>query len=97
MPRSIDVKSAIIGGLMVALVVCSIGAVRYVSESRHGRFKMIPTSGYTFVLDTVTGQVWSLQNLPEGIIRDAPHTLLEFYDPKTYDVSDPNGPVNPIR
>lgn len=93
MPRSIDVKSAIVGGLMVALVICSIGAVRHVSKSQYGRFEMTTNSGHAFILDTATGQVWS-QSFPEGVICTAPHTLLEFYDPKTYDVPEPNDPVS---
>lgn len=86
MLKSIDIKSALIGGLAVALVISSIGAVRYASGDRYDRFKMVPASGYTFLLDRLTGQVWALQNLPEGVIDSTPHPVEEFYAPKVCDV-----------
>ena len=88
--KSIDIKSALIGGLAVALVISSIGAVRYASEDRCDRFKMVPASGYTFLLDRLTGQVWALQNLPEGVIDGTPHLAEEFYAPKVWDVVEAN-------
>ncbi len=93
MLKSIDIKSALIGGLAVALAIASIGAVRYASEDRYDRFEMVPASGYTFLLDRLTGQVWARQNLPEGVIYTAPHTDEEFYAPKVYYDADPNRPI----
>ncbi|UCD50159.1 MAG: hypothetical protein JSW27_21850 [Phycisphaerales bacterium] len=91
--KSLDIKSALIGGLTVALMIASIGAVHYASEDRYDRFEMIPASGYTFLLDRLTGQVWALQNLPEGVIGATPHSAEEFYAPKIYYDADPNSPV----
>jgi hypothetical protein len=88
MQTSIDIKSAVIGGLTAALVVCTIGAVAYVPGQACARFDILAGPGDTFILDTVTGQAWSLQTLPENVIRSAPHSEEEFYDPKIYD-----GPV----
>ena len=89
--KSIDVKSALIGGLAVALVISSVGAVRYASEDRCDRFKMIPAAGYTFLLDRLTGQVWAQQNLPEGVIDSTPHLAEDFYAPKIDVVVETDG------
>jgi len=90
MLKSIDIKSALIGGLVVALAISSIGAIHYASGDRYDRFEMVPASGYTFLLDHLTGQVWALQNLPEGVIDSTPHPVEEFYAPKVCDVVEPN-------
>lgn len=87
--KSIDIKSALIGGLVVALVICSIGAVGYVSGDFYDRFKLVPTTGYTFLLDRQTGQIWALQNPPEGVIVTTPHSEEEFYAPKVVEESEP--------
>ena len=85
MRLSIDVKSAALGGLVVALVVCSIGAVCHVPGEAYGRFQIFADSGHTFILDHSNGQVWSLQTvLPESTIRNSPHAEQAFYDPKVF-------------
>ena len=95
MCKLIDLKSAIIGGLIVSLVICAIGAVRHVSIDDYGRFQIATNPDHGFVLDTATGQVWTLQTgISTGFVRTPPHTELEFYDPKTYDTiaAEPNWP-----
>jgi hypothetical protein len=85
MKLSIDVKSAVLGGLVVALVVCSIGAVCHVPGEAYGRFQIFADSGHTFILDHSNGQVWSLQTvLPADTIRNPPHGEQAFYDPKVF-------------
>jgi hypothetical protein len=55
---SIDVKSILIGGLLVALVLCLLGGTT--TEPEHdGRYQIETNPNYAFVLDTTTGQVWS--------------------------------------
>ncbi len=97
MCKLVDLKSAIIGGLIVSLVICAIGAVRHASSDDYGRFQIATNPDHGFVLDTATGQVWTLQTGIAGgmgVINTPPHTELEFYDPKTYDIipADPNWP-----
>jgi hypothetical protein len=59
MVRSIDFKSVLIGGFVVAMVLCLVGAVRYVSPEQYGRFQIETNDNYAFILDSATGQVWS--------------------------------------
>ena len=83
MVRSIDIKSALIGGFVVALILCLVGAVHYVTPEEYGRFKIEVNDGHAFVLDSATGQVW-LETLidPEGGIRPIEPDP-NFYAPKT--------------
>jgi len=83
MVRSIDFKSAFIGGFAVALILCLAGAVFYVPSEDFERFEIEVNDGHAFVLDSATGQVWSEPLiLPGGGIR-----IIEpdpnFYAPKT--------------
>jgi hypothetical protein len=56
---SIDMKSALIGGLVIALFLCLVGAVDYVPTLYYGRFQIETNDNYAFILDTATGQAWS--------------------------------------
>ena len=86
MVRSIDMKSALIGGFLVALILCLVGAVLYVSPEQYGRFKIDVNDGYAFILDSATGQAWSeMLSDPEGQIYVAPDP--NFYAPKIYDIA----------
>lgn len=83
MVHSIDLKSALIGGFVVAMILCLVGAVRYVPLEEYGRFEIEVNDGHAFVLDTATGQVWSEPLILSGggirIIESDPN----FYAPKT--------------
>lgn len=95
MCKSIDLKSVVIGGLVVALVICAVGAVRFAQTDTYGRFELTAGPDFTFLLDTATGQVWSVQTgFSDGVIVTPPHTSEEFYAPKTYDTTpiEPNWP-----
>lgn len=83
MVRSIDMKSALICGFVVALILCLVGAVHYVPPEEYGRFKIEVNDSHAFVLDSATGQVW-LETLidPEGGIRPIEPDP-NFYTPKT--------------
>lgn len=59
MHRSIDMKSALIGGLVVAVVLCVIGAVPWANHQEFDRFKIETNDSHAFILDSATGQVWS--------------------------------------
>ena len=59
MLRSIDMKSALIGGLLVALILCIVGAAPFVNREDHDRFKIETNDSHAFILDSATGQVWS--------------------------------------
>ena len=58
MNTKIDVKSALIGLLLGVLVTVAIAAAS--SPSQAGRYQVAGTGSYGLVLDTVTGQVWSM-------------------------------------
>ena len=87
MVRSIDMKSALIGGLVVAMILFLVGAVDYVPPVVYGRFKIEANDGYAFILDTATGQAWSDMLSDPGHFYVAPDP--NFYAPKTYDEVDP--------
>ena len=59
MVRSIDFKSALIGGFVVVIILCLAGAVDYVPPEDHGRFQIETNDNYAFILDSATGQLWS--------------------------------------
>jgi len=82
MVRSIDFKSALTGGFVVAMILFLAGAVDYVPSDDFGRFKIEANDGYAFILDSATGQAWSqMLTDPEGrfYIESDPN----FYAPKT--------------
>ena len=82
MVRSIDFKSALIGGFVVAMIVFLAGAVDYVPPDDFGRFKIEANDGYAFILDSATGQAWSqMLSDPEGHYYAASDP--NFYAPKT--------------
>jgi hypothetical protein len=56
---SIDMKSVLIGGLLVALILCLSGAVPFVNREEYDRFKIETNDSHAFILDSATGQVWS--------------------------------------
>jgi hypothetical protein len=86
MVRSIDMKSALIGGFLVAMILCLAGAVLYVSPEQYGRFKIDANDGYAFILDSATGQAWSeMLSDPEGHFYVTPDP--NFYAPKIYDTA----------
>jgi hypothetical protein len=91
--KSLDLKSLVIGGLTVFLVVCAMGdwpttPTTVVSPDLHGRFTIALASGayggvHAYVLDTATGEVWT---------PDRPGVSGEFYIPKLVP-GEPNDPV----
>jgi hypothetical protein len=88
MVRSIDFKSALIGGFVVAMVVILAGAVENVPSERYGRFEIETNDNYAFILDSATGQVWSKEfpySRPGFIVYPDPN----FHAPKTYDEVNP--------
>jgi hypothetical protein len=88
MAHSIDLKSALIGGFVVAMVVILAGAVDNVPSERYGRFEIETNDNYAFILDSATGQVWSKEfpyNRPGFIVYPDPN----FHAPKTYDEVNP--------
>jgi hypothetical protein len=64
--RSVDLKSLLIGSLLVLAVLCILGATPSpVPSAPCGRFTIVVSDANAdaFVLDTVTGQVWSRNTL----------------------------------
>ncbi len=88
MLRSIDIRSFLIGGLLVFLLMFLLGAANYISPEYHGRFEITTNQDYAFVLDSATGQVWS-QYFPEQgtLVISSPD---EFLAPKLIVGEEPN-------
>ena len=87
MVRSIDMKSVLIGGLLVGMILFICGAVPFVPPEQYGRFQIKTNNDYAFILDSATGQVWSAMfpNPEPGIIvGNDPN----FHAPKTFDRED---------
>jgi hypothetical protein len=66
MSKSFDFKSFVIGGLLVLVVLCAMGAVPFMDHTYYGRFTIVTVASenwgiYSRVLDTATGQVWMEQ------------------------------------
>ena len=82
MTRSIDIKSALVGGFVVAIVLFLFGAVPFVTPEEHGRFQIETNNGHAFILDTATGQVWSelFPDIQSVIVAPDPN----FFVPKTH-------------
>lgn len=86
MCKSIDLKSAVIGGLVVALAILAVGAVHEVPCDEYDRFEFVTTTNFAFLLDRATGQIWALQiGFADSAIIPTPHGDEAFYAPKTYD------------
>ena len=59
MGNSFDIKSGVIGGLLVLVVVFCIGAAVHVpAQACIDRFKVEASNEYALVLDSATGQTW---------------------------------------
>jgi hypothetical protein len=56
----IDVKSAVVGGLLVLVCLCLFGFVPNMPPEYYRRFQLEAGNGHAFVLDSATGQVWGL-------------------------------------
>ena len=91
--RSIDVKSLLIGGLLVAVVVCAMGGSPVLGPESNGRFMLVTHDkdyGGVYVIDTATGQVWqqtSWNDMPEAFY---PASLEQ--DVFHWPAVDPNAP-----
>ena len=95
MAKAMDFRSFLIGGLAALLILCAVGAVPWLSETKFQRFAMVPTATNTFILDTATGQVWSLAE-ETGRDPNARARIQEFFGPKTPAVEFPADPNRPI-
>ena len=84
MHRSIDMKSVLIGGLLVVLILCVAGAVPFLHPEWHGRFQIETNDYYAFILDSATGQVWSSFFAGTGVGHDP-----NFHARKTFDEDVP--------
>jgi len=92
MSRSFDVKSGLIGGLLALLILTALGGAPWTDRDLPGRFAVMNHPERDFVLDTHTGQVWSIHSC------DGQPTLAEetnngrplFYNPMVLAECDPN-------
>jgi hypothetical protein len=58
MTHRFDLKSMMVGGLLIAALALLAGAVTDGPAAPAGRFSMVTTANRAFLLDTATGQVW---------------------------------------
>ena len=80
--RSIDIKSMLIGGLLVLVILLLVGAVPVVQPDEYGRFRIATNDSHAFILDTATGQVWSSMFIgPQFGTTPSPDP--SFHAPKT--------------
>ena len=87
MVRSIDFKSALIGGFVVAMFLCLVGAVPFVEPSDdHGRFQIETNDSHAFILDSATGQVWASKFYISSSVVSVGHDP-NFYAPKTLPIT----------
>jgi len=93
--KSVDFKSLVIGGLLVVLILCAVGAVPWLSQAKFQRFAMVPTTTNIFILDTATGQVWSLVE-ETGRNPDERARIREFFEPKTPVMESPADANTPL-
>jgi len=84
MSKSVDVKSLLIGGLLVLLVLACLGALPWLPQECFGRFAVGATNHAALILDTATGQAWAF-TMPSGSGMGIPSNE-EFFSPKL----DPN-------
>jgi hypothetical protein len=95
--KAVDFKSLVIGGLLVLLILGATGAVPWLPQEKSQRFALVPTVTNTFILDTATGQVWSLVEEPGHYANPNERARIqEFFGPKTPAVEstvDPNTPI----
>jgi hypothetical protein len=82
----VEVKSAVIGGLLVLVCICLMGAMPLMNPDLFGRFQMATSDGHAFVMDSATGQVWSVwapKEVPTYGEQLDPNNILDtFYAPK---------------
>ncbi len=80
--RSIDMKSALIGGILAAIALCLLGAVPFMPPEQYGRFQIETNNNHAFILDTATGQAWSSRFFdPASGFASVPDP--NFREPKT--------------
>jgi hypothetical protein len=61
--RSVDFKSLVIGGLLVLVTLCAVGAVPWLARENFQRFVVGTTDNSALILDTATGQAWAFDTL----------------------------------
>jgi hypothetical protein len=65
--KSVDLKSLVIGGLLVLLVLYALGAAPRLRPEDFGRFTIDTTVESAVILDTATGQAWAFE-MPRGLV-----------------------------
>jgi hypothetical protein len=83
MVRSIDLKSVLIGGFLLVMILSLVGAVPFVEPVEYGRFQIKTNDNYAFILDSATGQVWS-EMFPDSQSSVVVVPDPSFYAPKTH-------------
>ena len=68
----LDIKSAVVGGVVVAVAAIFLGAAK--SEPTVRRYQVTAGASYAYIIDTMTGQAWQVM---QG------QNSTSFFEPKT--------------
>jgi hypothetical protein len=93
--KAVDFQSLVIGGLLVLVVLCVVGAVPWLGQDRFQRFTIVPMSdNRAFMLDTATGQAWDFTEPGPNTFLNI-NTTRDFFLPKTDAAALLSEPVTP--
>jgi hypothetical protein len=88
--KAVDLKSLVMGGLLVVVVLYALGAVPRLRQEEFGRFTIDTTVESAVILDTATGQAWVFE-MPRGLVSS--YTRPEvFFAPKLAEGARPGEP-----
>ncbi len=95
MSRSFDVKSGLIGGLLALLILSALGGAPWMDRDIDGRFAMMSHPGHAFLVDSATGEVWSIRVLDGSttVAERGTQSDRDFYEAKLDTGFDPNAPI----
>jgi hypothetical protein len=80
--KSVDFKNLVIGGLLVLLILCAVGAVPWLGQEHFQRFTIVTMNdNRAFMLDTATGQAWNFEEPGENTVLNV-NTRHDFFVPK---------------
>ena len=80
--KSVDFKSLVMGGLLVLVILCAVGAVPWLGKESFQRFTIVTmNNNRAFMLDTATGQAWNFEEPDQNTVLNI-NTRHEFFVPK---------------
>ena len=81
--KTVDFKSLVMGGLLVLVILCAVGAVPWLGQDKFQRFMIVPMNDHrAFMVDTATGQAWDFDEPGPNTYLNI-NTRHDFFMPKT--------------